>query len=61
MNRGDAGGAIQSLQLTVPHELGASRPFVAMYPVYLRGQALLLSHQGPAAAAEFQKLLDHSM
>jgi DNA-binding winged helix-turn-helix (wHTH) protein/Flp pilus assembly protein TadD len=59
LDGGDAAGAIQSLQLTVPYELGASRPFVAIYPVYLRGQALLLSHQGPAAAAEFQKVLDH--
>jgi len=59
LNSGDAAGAIQSLQVTVPHELGASRPFVAIYPVYLRGQALLLSHQGPPAAAEFQRVLDH--
>jgi predicted Zn-dependent protease len=58
LNRGDATGAIQSLQ-TVRHELGASRPFVAMYPMYLRGHALLASHQGAAAAAEFQKVLDH--
>jgi hypothetical protein len=27
--------------------------------MYFRGQALLLSRQGPAAAAEFEKLLDH--
>jgi eukaryotic-like serine/threonine-protein kinase len=59
LNRGDAGGAIQSLQATIPLELGASRPFVAIYPVYLRGQALLVSRQGSAAAAEFEKLLDH--
>ena len=30
-----------------------------MYPVYVRGQAYLLLHQGRAAAAEFQKFLDH--
>jgi predicted Zn-dependent protease len=29
------------------------------YPVYLRGQAYLALHQGPAAAAEFQKYSDH--
>ncbi|HVO56611.1 MAG TPA: protein kinase [Dongiaceae bacterium] len=29
-----------------------------MYPVYLRGQAYLAAHQGAAAAAEFQKILD---
>jgi hypothetical protein len=27
--------------------------------VYLRGQAYLLDHQGTAAVAEFQKILDH--
>jgi eukaryotic-like serine/threonine-protein kinase len=59
LNRGDAGGAIQSLQLTSPSELGSKRPFSGLYPIYLRGQALLLSHQGAAAAVEFQKLLGH--
>jgi len=31
-----------------------------LYPVYLRGQVYLLAHQGKEAAAEFQKILDHS-
>ena len=30
-----------------------------LYPAYERGQAFLLAHNGTAAAAEFQKLLDH--
>jgi predicted Zn-dependent protease len=30
-----------------------------MYQVYLRGEAYLQAKQGTAAAAEFQKLLDH--
>ena len=30
-----------------------------MYPVYVRGQAQLAAHNGTAAAAEFQKFLDH--
>jgi hypothetical protein len=30
-----------------------------MYPVYLRGQAYFLAHQGKEAAAEFQRILDH--
>ncbi len=30
-----------------------------MYPVYLRGEAYLALHQGPQAAAEFQKIVDH--
>ena len=30
-----------------------------MYPVFIRGEAYLAVHQGPEAAAEFQKILDH--
>ena len=44
-----------------PHELGGniqSLNFV-LYPVYLRGEAYLAAKQGIAAAAEFQKILDH--
>jgi tetratricopeptide (TPR) repeat protein len=31
-----------------------------LYPVYVRGQAYLAAGQGSAAAAEFQKILEHS-
>jgi tetratricopeptide (TPR) repeat protein len=31
-----------------------------LYPVYIRGEAYLAAGQGSAAAAEFQKILDHS-
>jgi eukaryotic-like serine/threonine-protein kinase len=31
-----------------------------MYPPYVRGMAYLAQKNGPAAAAEFQKFLDHS-
>ena len=31
-----------------------------LYPTYVRGQAYLAAGQGSAAAAEFQKILDHS-
>jgi tetratricopeptide (TPR) repeat protein len=30
-----------------------------MYPVYVRGEAYLRAGQGSAAAAEFQKFIDH--
>jgi hypothetical protein len=30
-----------------------------LYPVYVRGEALLAAHLGSEAAAEFQKILDH--
>ena len=31
----------------------------ALYPAYLRAEARLAAHQGAAATAEFQKILDH--
>jgi hypothetical protein len=31
-----------------------------LYPTYVRGEAYLAAGQGPEAAAEFQKILDHS-
>jgi hypothetical protein len=31
-----------------------------LYPTYVRGEAYLAAGQGGAAAAEFQKVLDHS-
>jgi eukaryotic-like serine/threonine-protein kinase len=31
-----------------------------LYPTYIRGQAYLAAGQGSAAAAEFQKIMDHS-
>ena len=30
-----------------------------LYPVYVRGQAYLLTHEGSKATVEFQKFLDH--
>jgi serine/threonine protein kinase/Tfp pilus assembly protein PilF len=64
LNHGDASKAIELLQVAVSHELGAPRSsihalFGALYPVYVRGEAYLATRQGPEAAAEFQKILDH--
>jgi eukaryotic-like serine/threonine-protein kinase len=60
LNRGDAAKAIELLQAAVPYALGSSRLlFGALYPVYVRGEAHLAAHQGPEAAIEFQKILDH--
>jgi tetratricopeptide (TPR) repeat protein len=64
LNHGDASKAFELLQIAVPHELGvpragASAPFGALYPVYVRGEAYLAARQGAEAAAEFQKVLDH--
>jgi DNA-binding winged helix-turn-helix (wHTH) protein/tetratricopeptide (TPR) repeat protein len=61
MKEGNPAQAIIVLENVAPYELaGPISPQVGtLYPVYLRGQAYLLAHDGTAAAGEFQKLLDH--
>jgi tetratricopeptide (TPR) repeat protein len=54
--------AVDQLQAALPVEFGQplSTPGpVCLFPVYVRGEAYLAAGQGSAAAAEFQKLLDH--
>jgi len=53
--------AIRVLEVTSPYELGEPQPTQnsMLYPVYLRGEALLMSHRGREAVAEFQKFIDH--
>jgi eukaryotic-like serine/threonine-protein kinase len=55
--------AVTALQAASPIEFG-SIGFVnnasCLYHVYIRGEAYLASGQGEHAAAEFQKILDHS-
>lgn len=63
LNRKNPPGALSYLQAaTGPIELGQIT-FVTnlscLFPTYVRGQAYLASRQGNAAAAEFQKILDH--
>jgi Tfp pilus assembly protein PilF len=58
---GNGAKAVEILAPASPYELGApgSKMLRAnLYPVYVRGEALLASHQGTAAATEFQKILD---
>jgi eukaryotic-like serine/threonine-protein kinase len=57
----DSSQALVSLEAAAPYELGQPPQFQlgTMYPAYLRGEAYLLAHNGSAAAAEFQKFLDH--
>jgi eukaryotic-like serine/threonine-protein kinase len=60
--RNDASRAIEALQSAAPYELGNVDEIdlsLALYPVYLRGQAYLAARQGKNAAMEFQKVLDH--
>jgi tetratricopeptide (TPR) repeat protein/predicted Ser/Thr protein kinase len=62
LNKKNPTAALNALQAASPIELGQIA-FVTniscLYHVYLRGQAYLAAGQGSAAAAEFQKILDH--
>ncbi|HXW92950.1 MAG TPA: serine/threonine-protein kinase [Terriglobales bacterium] len=60
LNRRDATSAINHLESTLPPiEYGATSPS-CLFPTYVRGEAYLAAGQGKEAAAEFQKILDHS-
>lgn len=61
LNARNSAQAVEVLKTALQFELGQSQPFFlgTMYPVYLRGQALLYSGQAEKAAAEFQKIIDH--
>jgi tetratricopeptide (TPR) repeat protein len=63
LDKKNPASALTALQAAAsPVELG-SISFVAniscLYPTYVRGEAYLAAGQGSAAAAEFQKILDH--
>ncbi len=63
VSRGNASEALETLKTTAPYELGSvpsgGYVWLALYPVFVRGEAYLAAHQGNEAAAEFQKILDH--
>ncbi|HZL69711.1 MAG TPA: tetratricopeptide repeat-containing serine/threonine-protein kinase, partial [Candidatus Limnocylindrales bacterium] len=60
LQRKDPNRAIEILQVTMMIELGQPANITAfLCPVYLRGEAYLMLHDGNAAAAEFQKFIDH--
>jgi len=54
VNKGNAAQALALLETLEPRGL-----WLGLEPAYLRGQAYLLEHDGAAAAAEFQKVLEH--
>ncbi len=56
LSRGNAPGAVEQLKSTTDYELGYAAGFL---PTYLRGLAYLHASNGPGAAAQFQKILDH--
>jgi hypothetical protein len=59
--RKDSVAALNALSVASPIELGVTvYGETCLYHVYVRGDAYLAGGQGKAAAAEFQKILDHS-
>jgi eukaryotic-like serine/threonine-protein kinase len=60
LNAKNPAKAMELLKVATPYELGQCEPFQfgMLYPIYLRGHAYLLAHQGNEAAAEFQKIID---
>ena len=50
---------ILALEAAAPYELGGPLTFPYLYPVWVRGHAYMAAQNGVAAAAEFQKLIDH--
>jgi tetratricopeptide (TPR) repeat protein len=60
LGRKDPDRAIEVLKVARPIELSADALVtVVLCPVYLRGEAYLMQHDGRAAAGEFQKFVDY--
>jgi hypothetical protein len=59
LQRKDPNRAVELLKLTSTIELGLATNQTKLCPVYLRGEAYLMLRDGNAAAAEFQKFVDH--
>jgi serine/threonine protein kinase/Tfp pilus assembly protein PilF len=62
LDRKSPEAALNVLQRALPLELGEIPFDISMsclYPAYARGEAYLAAGQAPAAAAEFEKIIDH--
>ena len=62
IDRNNPSKAIEFLEAARPIEMGRgddSEWGCFLYPVYLRGQAYLMLHQGAEAATEFRKFINH--
>jgi len=60
IRQGNARGAVVTLEPSEEYELGSVfQRQGPLYPTYMRGLAYLSLRDGPKAAAEFQKILDH--
>ena len=64
LNKKNPASALTALQAAASPielgEIGFVNNLSCLYPTYIRGEAYLAAGQGSAAAAEFQKVLDHS-
>jgi eukaryotic-like serine/threonine-protein kinase len=64
LNQKNPAAAITALQPAMPPieygQIGFLSNISGLYPTYIRGEAHLAAGQGKEAAAEFQKILDHS-
>ena len=58
LERQDPNRAIELLKVASTVELGAIPLVIILCPVYVRGEAYLMLHDGSAAAAEFQKFIE---
>jgi serine/threonine protein kinase/tetratricopeptide (TPR) repeat protein len=61
LERKDPNRAIELLKVASTIELGSTTHDLTIFlcPVYLRGEAYLMLHDGSRAAGEFQKFIDH--
>ncbi|MFY9645409.1 MAG: protein kinase [Terriglobales bacterium] len=64
VNRRNPADALEDLRPAAPPiefgQIAFAANISCLYPTYIRGEAYLASGQGKEAAAEFQKILDHS-
>jgi len=60
LQHGDAAKGLDSLQAAAPYEMAQTNSnILILFPAYVRGRAYLQARNGTAAAAEFQKIVDH--
>jgi hypothetical protein len=59
LSRGNPARGTELLRTAAPYELTGISFKGCIYPAYVRGETYLAAKEGPAAAAEFQKILDH--
>jgi serine/threonine protein kinase/tetratricopeptide (TPR) repeat protein len=64
LKREDPAAAVNTLQVALPPieygDIAFANNVSCLYPTHIRGEAYLASAEGTPAAAEFQKIVDHS-